>query len=349
VFEEEIPVNRFQITDSLSGLCTGYFYTNEDDVSAGGKAIIYSDMGNKPLYKVTTNESLIDFRVRPNNPAGWRSGNFSMSGIAAGNSYIWFGVSPAEMWFPRYDIGSLCYASYTPTKAPNTYPQSYYNYNFKLSMYFTYSAAGQNYTRTLTQGVTLLDNRAIAGNYKRIAKQTAGNSDNARRFPIFLRKATEQIKIVFGLTQPIALLRECADNVNANSEAKRVFNVLRKALDNLSQIDSLTFKALFVRAMSDTATANQHSQHWRTFIRGLFDNAGSTAETAHSIGFYRSLADTVQAEGALFRGLLLFARIVTLVFVRDYLLSRFLKSKTELTLKSCVVREITLESRINGE
>jgi len=45
--------------------------------------------------------------------------------------------------------------------------------------------------------------------------------------------------------------------------------------------------------------------------------------------------------------LLLFVRIITGLFVRDYILKRFLIAREELVLKSCITREIILESKIN--
>jgi hypothetical protein len=70
----------------------------------------------------------------------------------------------------------------------------------------------------------------------------------------------------------------------------------------------------------------------------------SEAKTGRT--YILKLSDNVQVTGRVFRGLLLFVRIVTGVFVRDYLLGRFLKAKQEIVLKSPVCREIILESKI---
>jgi hypothetical protein len=58
------------------------------------------------------------------------------------------------------------------------------------------------------------------------------------------------------------------------------------------------------------------------------------------------IGDTAQAIGTVFRGLLLFAYVKTVVSIRDYILGRFLKAKPELVLKSKINREIILESKI---
>jgi hypothetical protein len=88
-------------------------------------------------------------------------------------------------------------------------------------------------------------------------------------------------------------------------------------------------------------------RHWGSFIRGLFINAGSKAETSHKANYHRFQKDKVQAQGLVFRGLLLFVRIITKVFIRDYIWGRFLKARQDLTLKSAISREITLESKLS--
>jgi hypothetical protein len=60
----------------------------------------------------------------------------------------------------------------------------------------------------------------------------------------------------------------------------------------------------------------------------------------------RKITDTAQIISSVFRGLVFSVRIITGVFVRDYILRRFLNARQELILKSCVSREITFESRI---
>jgi len=104
---------------------------------------------------------------------------------------------------------------------------------------------------------------------------------------------------------------------------------------------------LIIRSVTDTAIVSHATSHWGAFIRELLDIGGTIAETTHEAEYHRYQVDMVQAEGKVFRGLLLFVRIVTQVFIRDYLLGRFLKAKQELILKSCVSREIKLESRID--
>jgi len=98
--------------------------------------------------------------------------------------------------------------------------------------------------------------------------------------------------------------------------------------------------------MRETIKANETISHLGTFFRGLMDTAKIESDTKQGWFYSLTLTDKVQAAGTVFRGLLLFVRIVTGVFVRDYLLRRFLKARSELVIKSCISRELVLESKI---
>jgi hypothetical protein len=165
------------------------------------------------------------------------------------------------------------------------------------------------------------------------------------RLPAFYRTVAEKIKVTMGLDQNRSLARKCIDDVEAVSGTRRIHNAFRKAADGLGFFDRNSFSVLFIRSVSDTALPSDKMLHLGDFIRGLFINAGSIAETSHKAEYYRFQKDNVQVRGSVFRGLLLFVRIITKVFVRDYTLGRFLKAKKELALKSIICREITLESK----
>jgi hypothetical protein len=104
---------------------------------------------------------------------------------------------------------------------------------------------------------------------------------------------------------------------------------------------------LFLRSLPETARLTDSESHWGAYVRGLRTEAASIAETRHGGEYYRKQADTVQAAGIPFRSLLIFVRLVTTSLIRDFILRRFLKSNEELVLKSCVCRELMLESTIH--
>jgi hypothetical protein len=190
-FEVEIPVNRFLVTETLNGNCTAYFYTNDDEWEAGGYPVIYSDNFNQPHLRRSQNESRIDFEVRSNKPKGWRSGAFSTNVNIPSGTHIWFGCFTHYFWFTRFDYGGVFHNSWWSGNPviPNSYPgytgsnRNLSNLNFKLSMYFTYSAA-QNYVRILTQGINLSDTGKLTADYKRSTKETVQAKTTVSKFKI---------------------------------------------------------------------------------------------------------------------------------------------------------------------
>jgi hypothetical protein len=256
------------------------------------------------------NEGFFDFRVTSGKPKGWRSITFNSNGSIASGSNIWFGVFCEYYWTPRFDWGAKCYVDWWDaySSIPNTYPiynaNSYEN--FRLSMYFTYTAAGQNYVRTLTQGVSLSDSRRISEDFKRTTAET----------------------------------------VQASATPARLLAIIRSIQETLQGFDFISFSLIKIRTIQEWVNLNDMMYQLKIFIRGLVDIAGIESEVKTGWVHSRKLADTVQAAGVVFRGLLLFVKIVTGAFVRDYLLSRFLKARQELVLKSAISREITIDSKI---
>jgi hypothetical protein len=270
VNEVRIPVNRFPVNETVNGLCTAYFYvySNEEPDSAG-YPVLYSDNNNTPLSRRSMQESYIDLQVKNGKPAGWRSGTMRSNGSIASGGYIWFGLSTEYFWYARFDYGSKLYSDdNSGGPLPDTYPLLGANFydNFKLSMYFTCNSSAQNFTRTLAQGVTLVDSRKPAGAYQ--------------------------------------------------------------------------------RRVTQTETAGDRAGHRAEYLRGLFIQAGSLAETGREGEYYRAVEDTAGITGVSLRHLFIFLRLATLSLVRDYLISRFLRSRDEIVLKSPVTRELELDSRI---
>jgi hypothetical protein len=356
--DNEFALTKYLVPQTGSGLCNAYVYTYDDDCDWSLRPCIYTNVNNKPYERKSRNENIIDVTVYPPKwPIGWKTNTFQIYGSITAGDYIWFGAWASYFW-TRFDYGGECYKGWFDDLyddelslygvAPYIVFNQWIGYcNYIFSWYFTYTAsAGQSYVRTLTQGVSLPDNRILTGNYKRTRTEMAGNSTSLNRLPLFFRNVAETIKATMKNGNSRSISRQCSDNVNANSETDRKFSAIRKVQDTLNGTDTHSFTFFYIRSVPDTVQAGHTLRYSRGFIRGLLDYAGGIAETTNEAGYYRTTSDKVQATGAVFRGLLIFARIVTKVFFRDYLLGRFLKSKAELSIKSCVIREITLESRI---
>ena len=372
--DNEFLVNKYRVAQNGNGLCTAFVYCYHTATDDFAWPILYTDVNNKPHKKKSINERGI--RVSGTSPA-WRSNTFNLNGGIAAGENVWFGLYAS--WFTtRFDYGTDCYKGWFDWDIYEDYdgePTPYIDIDnlwtsystIRWSMYFTYTAVtGQNYLRTLTQGVNLSDSQALKAKYSRATTEkvkvnsslsrfeflcrkcaeTVRNTMTISQLPLFISTVKENIKITLGKWETRFVSRKCADTVTSNTYIKRTLNIFRNIQDELSGLDGQSFSVLFIRSVKNSAIAETKNRQSRSFIRGLFSAAGSVTETGRTAGYYRYQGDMVQAESKMFRGLLLFVRIVSQVFVRDYLLDRFLKARRELVLKSYVCREITLDSKI---
>jgi hypothetical protein len=223
------------------------------------------------------------------------------------------------------------------------------------------------YKRTSTLAVKPADSRNLIGTYKRTTTQTAkgsavlsrlatfprkclmnvANSTLLSRSPVFVRSALERITATMGTLTNRELSRKCAESVKAETGAKRFQGFYRKAQEGVTSVDTFSFPVLFMRSLPENAAASDSAGHWGAYIRGLRVEAANRAETSHRGEYYRFEADTAQTQGSVFRFLAIFVRLLTASLVRDFLIRRFLKSNEDLMLKSCICREIELDSSIH--
>ena len=310
-FEGSLPVNRFLVNEAINGNCTAYFYTNDDFPDNGGRGVIYSDNGNKPQTRRSMQETFIDMQVNAGKPKGWRNGTFSTNESIPSGSYIWFGCFADFFWFPRFDYGAkVCAGNWYDVgdSIPDNYPYFYDGWYKDFKLSMYFDYSSvQNYVRTITQGVNLSDSRKLIVDYIRTSKET----------------------------------------VQANSIATRLQTIYRKLQESVQGLDNNSCSFLFFRSVKETATVSETMKHLRAFFRGLVDNVETEDKTKSVREYFIKLTDTVQAVGIVFRGLLLFVRIATALFIKDYILRRFLIAREELTLKSCITREMNIETKIN--
>jgi hypothetical protein len=334
-------VNRFFVPEKLAGTCTAHIYLNESPYGKGNlNPLLFDDINGVPKYRRSQNEEWISTKLwhyGPNNeriddPPHWQTAGFSVIDNVQGGSSIWFGAY-AEGFVTNFDYGGTYYKNFQEEVWIRE-PEEYYDeeedewfgddgefyitpdfpidgqervYNYLLSWYFEFESQSKNYVRTITQGVTLSDSRKLTGEYKRGLTQTAGVNSLLGRFQIFYRNIQEIVK----------------------------------GTDNNFSLGQ------FLRSLCETLTMTETIRHLGAYYRGLFDNAEADGEVKAGWVHFTKIADTVHAAGAVFRGVIFLVRIITGAFVRDYLLGRFLKARSELEIKSIITREIVLESKIN--
>jgi hypothetical protein len=253
------------------------------------------------------------------------------------------------------------------TAIPDEYPlydaNSYRD--FKLSMYFTYTSA-HNYTRTLTQGVTLTDTQKLAGSYKRSMAQTAGgtaaikglagfyrsiiqsvkNTVTLKGSPMRIVRLIEAVAALYGMKAGAGFNREITDTGKTYSALSGMVTFFRILLGLAGGGDHTGGLVTRIRILQDTETAIDDTGHVAEYLRGLLVEAGNRAETTHIGDYYRRVEDTAQNEAIPLRHLFIVLRLLTSAYIRDYIIGRFLKSKEELIIKSPVCREVILDSTV---
>jgi hypothetical protein len=296
-------------------------------------------------------------RVTSSNPKGWRSGTFKVNETINDGSYIWFGLFTEYLWLPRFDYGVVFWNEWWDDfdSIPNTYPyyknsyQPSNTFNFKLSMYFNYTSS-QSYVRKITQGVNLSDNRKLKIDYKRSNKQTVQSTATVKGLQYYYRLIQEAAHgITFNDRQILNAdyKRITQETVTVNTITKAMFFFFIKIQEKLNTFCFNIQKSFNTRIIQDNSTVTETLRHYRNIFVGLFDNTVIDSEVKTAWIFTVKIADTVHAVGSVFRGLLIFVKILTPLLVRDYIIGRFLISKKEIKIKSLVTKNISINSKFH--
>ena len=142
------------------------------------------------------------------------------------------------------------------------------------------------------------------------------------------------------------LNRKIADIIGVEMGLFLSISFVRRVQEIVHGLDNQRLTVLYYRSITDAIAVTQASRQKTNFVRKANSTAGTSDLLRREAEYHRKNSETVGTASTVMRGLVFVIRIVTQLFIRDYILSRFLKAKSELTLKSCVTREITLESRI---
>ncbi|GHV04029.1 hypothetical protein FACS189485_08550 [Spirochaetia bacterium] len=308
--EEGLIVNRFLVPEPFNGSATACVYAWYDDYYGRCQPILYSDSSNAPLTRKSAFEGNFDIAVSSSKAASWRVTSFKTKESISGGTYLWYGLF-SDFFAVRFDYGQKCYWDYwifVGDEIPNTYPIRDINWYFDFKVSMYFSyTVGQNYSRTLTQGVTLTDTRKLTAAYKKTLIMNGGNMMSLGHGSSYYRKSAVDVKTNDNRIFTMSWLRYLMVNAAAFGSVGRLGN----------------------------------------YIRGLYTNAGGMAETGHLTTYYRKQEDTAYTEAVPLRHLIMVIRLVTVSFVRDFILKRFLKSNEDIVLKSPVCREIEFDSRIH--
>ncbi|GHV13802.1 hypothetical protein FACS189491_09260 [Spirochaetia bacterium] len=247
--EYTVPVNRFLVPQAISGTLHAFAYSYyAGHKGDGGYPMVFSDLGRKPKLRKSKLEERICFDA---DAEGWFHGDFAAKETLAAGSYIWFGISSDQFYFPRYDYGGADYDNYDNEielqfshyqtgisarpvytyKMPDEYPIDGYEngHNLKYSFYFTDSAA-QGYLRTLAQGVTLHDSRKLTAAYKKTLLSILTPGDAHASFFTLIRHIAERVSAFTNTGHAGDYFRKQTDAAYSGAVPRRsLFMVIRLA------------------------------------------------------------------------------------------------------------------------
>jgi hypothetical protein len=256
----------------------------------------------------------------------------------------------------------------------------------KLSMYFDYTSS-QAYTRTLTQGVSLSDARTRKGSfvrkltmsapgtsllhktgaYTRIPEDSvrpsglagrikgmfrhvsgfAGIAGTLSRRRALFRSVPETLRVATGEKRKLGIRLDIVEDTAAYTSLARVRGFVRRIFLTVETNDMRSFRLSWLRFVCEELAASGETGRAGDYIRGLHAEAGSMAETLHAGEYHRKPEDTAGLADIPLRSLFVVVKLITCGLIRDYLISRFLKSNEDIAVKSAVCGEIILESRIH--
>ena len=296
--EDSLAVNRFLISEALNttATATAYVYAFDTDYYGRCKPVIYTDNNNVPQLRRSSSEGEFDIAVKSGKPAGWRSTTFKTNSNITSGNYVWFGLF-CDFFAPRFDFGQKCYRDFwdsVGTDIPNTYPvydkNSYYD--FKLSMYFTYTAA-QNYVRVLTQGVDLSDSRKLKSEYRRNAVQTTAVNSSLSRFETFYRNFSDIVKNTMAISRMPVFNRKCQEIVSHSDITNRLPLFARKLIETLNSTETKEETMSISRKVDDTVKAGIEAKRIHSGFREVKDDVKVNTVLSRFETFYRKLIETL--------------------------------------------------------
>jgi len=318
---QELAVNQFVIPEKISGTATAYYYAGSDRANFNYSPRLYDDVNGRPLTRRSKNEEDVNiaqyYRVSSSSPwmpvdtfPFWASASFECIGELEAGSTVWFG-GYGESLFPFYDYGGLLYRNW-PDMFWEQDEEEYYDE--EEGEWLWTEPIGYELPDFPDGGESAnfivswyFEYESAYKNYLRTLTQGITLSDSESHKGAYQRKSVHTANI---LDLPLSLLAK-----------------MRKLLETAAVGDSIG------------------GIGW--YFRELYSKAGSLALSISQAAYHRFNQDSVSASGAALRHFLIFVKLVTVGFVRDYIINRFLRSKEDSTVKSPVCREVIIESRMH--
>jgi hypothetical protein len=339
-------VNQFTAPHPVTGNCTAHLYvdyypggyhwsTTQDKVWP----VLYTHdpVKDRPGIIKSGNGGYIsnDVGRSAGPPRGWRSTDITVDGSIQQGQVFWFGFLFWNME-PRYDYGGRLYRC-NASPYQSTYAglrQKFYqypmdieydsyedeagneieyelwvepSYDLKISMYLEYAGPPANYTRTLTQGVTLADIRKPIGAYKRSATQTVRGTGVVKGLAGFYRTVIQTVTSTMALKRYPTLIRNLVQAAGAGDGLGRLWSMLRKPLETAGAADETQRISHAKRTIADTGKPGTAVDRQQDFKRSIAHGGGTESGVLRNAGYVKRLQDTAgsTANAGIIRALLL--------------------------------------------
>jgi hypothetical protein len=286
--------------------------------------MMYSGLHNKPKQILCSDTSRMVIKVSPSTPAKWHKGTLTFGTRINADTDIWFGFAGDMGIGCRFDYGSqyrgvrgFCppdegdyrslgyntiveyisdegyadvsgkpdYLCDSGSDGYNRYPGA--RFDFKISMYLELPA--QQYTRTLTQGVTLTDNRKRVHGIVTKLLQTAGISGTNKRVQGAVRKRMETVQADEGHTRTHRAVRRTVQTTGINDRPIREKGMYRIIESLSAALETTGAAGSLVRAVYTTVKSFTDIPVRRDIRLGVTDSANQTDTVKRGRGVFAFL------------------------------------------------------------
>jgi hypothetical protein len=166
------------------------------------------------------------------------------------------------------------------------------SYELKISMYLEYTAPSTNYTRTLTQGVRLIDGRKQTGNYRRNVTQTVRGTGVVKGIAGFYRSIVQTVKSTMTVKGFPTLIRKLTQQAGTSDMAGRLLSIVRKAVQTAGTASGTQRITQAKRLIADTGKPGTAIGRKQNFIRNITHTGNTEAEALRNAGYVKRFQDT---------------------------------------------------------
>ena len=346
-YEMIMPANPYTVVDPVNGNCTAYIYSYHSDSEARGYPCLYSNSGSNPTSRLSSSEDYADLRY-PNTSGEWISAGFNVSGNIAAGSTIWLAYMTHYYLYPYFDNGGTIREMNVEDESsvPNTWVNGGWTPDARiLSMYFSYTSA-QNYTISISN--------------------SAGNTDSMTRITQSIRNSleetapTDSIRRSKGMRRLLECSHAISDSINLKTGFGRIIATAASITDTVSKSSgrirtitnelnpSTTFSNMLtkIRTLTETATSTSVFSKIYSSIRKI-DETPQVDDLIQRIHYAkRTQKENPVVEDSVIRRMIKRILITGITEIWDYITTRKVRSKVEITIISRITKEYEIRSRI---